>query len=71
MKIGDRVILIEDMQELKAGIKGSVVECITRLPGEAKSVKMLGVRFDRHIFPSATREINGQQIPVIKKCCKL
>ncbi len=68
MKPGDRVELIEPMEELTAALKGVVVEAIDTFPFVKEDKKMLAVLFDGYKNPCIGRTINDKYVYVLSKC---
>lgn len=68
MKPGDRVELIEDMEELQAGLKGEVVKAMDTFPFVKEDTKVLAVLFDGYRNPCIGRTIVGKYVYVLTKC---
>jgi hypothetical protein len=74
MKVGDRVELLEDMEELKKGMRGVLVMVDDVHPVTLAEGRIMAVHFETRKFPSVSRKMMVKERMVyvfVKDKCKV
>jgi hypothetical protein len=76
LREGDRVSLDIEMDDLQAGMTGTVVELVQYFDMQKECVaavgrKCLGVKFDERHYPAVARRMSAQFTYVIEHCTRI